>query len=67
MDSICSATSRRVSKARTMAPGNRQSRWRPDRHTGTDDQHLGGRNFTGGGDLTGEEATELVRGFTTAR
>ena len=31
--------------------------------TGTDDQHLGGRNFTGGGDLAGEETTELVRGF----
>lgn len=32
-------------------------------HTGTDHQDLGGRYFAGGGDLTGEEATELVGGF----
>ena len=29
-------------------------------NTGTNDQDLGGRHFTGGGDLTGEETTEIV-------
>jgi hypothetical protein len=32
-------------------------------HTTTDDQDLGGGDFTGSGDLTGEEATKVVGGF----
>ena len=32
-------------------------------HTTTDDQDLGGGDFTGSGNLTGEEATEVVGGF----
>ena len=42
-----------------------QARRRPDGReagdAGADDEHLRGRNLAGGGDLTGEEAAELVR------
>ena len=60
IDSTCSATSGRTSKARTIAPSGPPRRSPPARDAGADDEDPRRRHLAGRRDLAGEQPAELV-------